>query len=126
MSNSFLNDGMLLLSMPGPGRDPAYYIHDGNSVLLVENTLFKVRPCLCQSISESRQRERAIQVHRSVLTKDKSAFETMFQLSGETDSARSDSSMTAAQEGESDDNPIRLQGDTADEFRALLWALYAL
>ncbi|KAI0365697.1 hypothetical protein BV20DRAFT_1046566 [Pilatotrama ljubarskyi] len=109
MTNSFLNDGMLLLSMPGPRlpyRDPTYYINDGNSVLLVENTLFRV--------------------HRSVLTKDKSAFETMFQLSGETDSTRSDSSMTAAQEGESDDNPIRLQGDTADEFRALLWALYAL
>ena len=67
-----------------------------------------------------------LQVHRSVLTKDKSAFETMFQLSGETDSARSDSSMTVAQEGEGDDNPIRLQGDTADEFRALLWALYSL
>ena len=61
-----------------------------------------------------------------MLTKDKSAFETMFQLSSETDSARSDSSMNAAQKGESDDNPIRLQGDTADEFRALLWALYAL
>ncbi|KAM5531303.1 hypothetical protein V8D89_015018 [Ganoderma adspersum] len=106
MTNSFLNEDMLLLSMPGPSRDPSYYIHDGNSVLLVENTLFKV--------------------HRSVLTKDKSAFETMFQLSGETDSARSDSSMTVAQEGESDDNPIRLQGDTADEFRALLWALYSL
>ncbi|KAI0826848.1 hypothetical protein BC628DRAFT_1338692 [Trametes gibbosa] len=109
MTHSFLNDGMLLLSMPGPrppSRDSAYYINDGNSVLLVENTLFKV--------------------HRSVLTRDKSAFETMFQLSGETDSARSDSSMTTTQEGESDDNPIRLQGDTADEFRALLWALYAL
>lgn len=43
MSNSFLNEGMLLLSMPGPSRDATYYIHDGNSVLLVENTLFKVR-----------------------------------------------------------------------------------
>ncbi|TBU39182.1 hypothetical protein BD309DRAFT_993934 [Dichomitus squalens] len=106
MSNSFLNDGILLLSMPGPSRDPSYYIHDGNTVLLVENTLFKV--------------------HRSVLTKDKSAFETMFQLPGETDSARSESSMTVAQEGESDDNPIKLQGDTADEFRALMWALYSL
>ena len=60
------------------------------------------------------------------MTKDKSAFETMFQLSGEADSARSESSVTIAQEGESDDNPIKLQGDTADEFRALLWALYAL
>ncbi|KAI0648161.1 hypothetical protein C8Q79DRAFT_1008509 [Trametes meyenii] len=109
MTHSFLNDGMLLLSMPGPRpptRDPAYYIADGNSVLLVEHTLFRV--------------------HRSVLTKDKSAFETMFQLAGEADSARSDTSMTAPQEGESDDNPIHLQGDTADEFRALLWALYAL
>ncbi|KAH9947630.1 hypothetical protein B0H21DRAFT_738207 [Amylocystis lapponica] len=106
MANSFLRDGMLQLSIPGPSRDTMYYISDGNSVLLVENTLFKV--------------------HRSVLMKDKSAFETMFQLSTETDSSRSDSSMTVAPEGESDDNPIRLQGDTADEFRALLWALYAL
>lgn len=106
MSNSFLGDGILSLSIPGPKRDGAYYISDGNTVLLVENTLFKV--------------------HRSTLTKDKSAFETMFQLSTETDSSRSDSSMAAPPEGESDDNPIRLQGDTADEFRALLWALYAL
>ena len=44
MSNSFLNDGMLLLSMPGFTRDPTYYIHDGNSVVLVEKTLFKVSP----------------------------------------------------------------------------------
>ncbi|KAK7681599.1 hypothetical protein QCA50_015332 [Cerrena zonata] len=107
MSNSFLGDsGLLSLSIPGPTRDSTYYISDGNTVLLVENTLFRV--------------------HRSTLTKDKSAFETMFQLSSETDSVRSDSSMTVPQEGENDDNPIRLQGDTANEFRALLWALYAL
>ena len=43
MSNSFLGDGILSLSIPGPRRDPVYYIPDGNSVLLVENTLFKVR-----------------------------------------------------------------------------------
>lgn len=65
-------------------------------------------------------------MHRSTLTKDKSAFETMFSLSNETDSSRSDSSVMTAPEGENDDNPIRLQGDTADEFRSLLWALYAL
>ena len=47
MTNSFLGDGMLSLSMPGPSRDPTYYISDGNSVLLVENTLFKVR---CHSV----------------------------------------------------------------------------
>lgn len=34
--------------------------------------------------------------------------------------------MVAGPEGESDDSPIRLQGDSADEFRALLWALYSL
>ena len=129
MTNSFLNDGMLLLSMPGPSRDPSYYIHDGNTVLLVENTLFKVRVCSqCKVLKADACTAclATLQVHRSVLTKDKSAFETMFQLSGEADSARSESSVTIAQEGESDDNPIKLQGDTADEFRALLWSLYAL
>ena len=30
------------LSIPIPTRDPDYYISDGNTVLLVENTLFKV------------------------------------------------------------------------------------
>ncbi|KAI0685800.1 hypothetical protein BC835DRAFT_1289330 [Cytidiella melzeri] len=106
MTRSFLGEGILSLSMPGPSRDSTYYISDGNSVFLVENTLFKV--------------------HRSTLMKDKSAFETMFQLSSETDSSRSDSSVTLSTEGDADENPIRLQGDTADEFRALLWSLYAL
>lgn len=46
MSNSFLGDGMLSLSIPGPSRDPTYYIPDGNSVLLVENTLFRVSSAL--------------------------------------------------------------------------------
>ena len=42
MSHSFLGEGILSLSIPGPSRDPTYYIADGNSVFLVENTLFKV------------------------------------------------------------------------------------
>jgi hypothetical protein len=46
----------------------------------------------------------------------------MFSLPSDSTSG---SSMTVV-EGDSDDNPIRLQGDTAEEFRALLWALYAL
>ena len=45
MSHSFLHDEMLKLSIPGPSRDPTYYIGDGNTVLLVDNTLFKV--CWC-------------------------------------------------------------------------------
>jgi hypothetical protein len=43
MSNSkFLRDSMLSLSIST--RDTEYYISDGNTVLLVENILFKVRP----------------------------------------------------------------------------------
>lgn len=32
----------------------------------------------------------------------------------------------SSKEGDKDDNPIILHGDTPDEFRALLWSLYAL
>ncbi|KAF9221488.1 hypothetical protein BS17DRAFT_737146 [Gyrodon lividus] len=99
----------LQLSIPIPSRDPSYYYFDGNTVLLVENTLFKV--------------------HRSALTKEKSTFDGMFSLDSDlrsSSSSSSSSSVTIGPEGESDDNPIRLQGDTADEFRSLLWALYAL
>lgn len=63
-------------------------------------------------------------MHRSALTKEKSTFESMFSLDSALRSHSSDA--TIGPEGESDDNPIRLQGDTADEFRSLLWALYAL
>jgi hypothetical protein len=50
----------------------------------------------------------------------------MFSLDLDLRSHTSSGDPSAGPEGESDDNPIRLQGDTADEFRALLWALYAL
>ena len=51
----------------------------------------------------------------------------MFSLDSDLRSSTSNNSgVTVGPEGESDDNPIRLQGDTADEFRSLLWALYAL
>ncbi|KAK7048637.1 BTB domain-containing protein [Favolaschia claudopus] len=94
---------------PSATRDPTYYIPDGNTVLLVENTLFKV--------------------HRSMLVKDKSAFDSMFSLEAYTEDTTSSSSLipsTANAEGESDENPIRLQGDKAEEFSALLWSLYSL
>ncbi|KAH7909811.1 hypothetical protein BJ138DRAFT_1154339 [Hygrophoropsis aurantiaca] len=115
LSSTFMHSGnispstpklQLQLSIPIPVRDPNYYIPDGNTVLLVENTLFKV--------------------HRSTLTKDKSTFDSMFSLDSDLRSNASSSTVTVGPEGESDDNPIRLQGDTADEFRALLWAMYAL
>lgn len=60
--------------------------------------------------------ESVFQVHRTVLSKDSSTFKAMFSLpSGEK-----------LAEGMSDDNPIVLPGDTADEFRHFLWTLYAL
>ncbi|KAG6377232.1 hypothetical protein JVT61DRAFT_1286 [Boletus reticuloceps] len=71
-----------------------------------------------------------MQVHRSALTKEKSTFESMFSLDSDlrssTCSTINNSGVTVGPEGESDDNPIRLHGDSADEFRSLLWALYAL
>jgi hypothetical protein len=58
--------------------------------------------------------------------KDKSTFDSMFSLDLDLRSHTSSQDMSVGPEGESDDNPIRLQGDTADEFRALLWALYSM
>lgn len=79
-----------------PVRDDTYYMADGSCVLRVQNTLFKV--------------------HRTMLSKDQSFFGPMFTLpQGDF-----------GEEGMSDDHPIVLQGDTAEEFRHFLWALYAL
>ncbi|KAG2155803.1 uncharacterized protein EDB93DRAFT_1247449 [Suillus bovinus] len=79
-----------------PIRDDTYYMSDGSCILRVQNTLFKV--------------------HRTILSKDQSSFGLMFTLpQGEISG-----------EGMSDDHPIVLQGDSAEEFRHFLWALYAL
>jgi hypothetical protein len=57
------------LQLSIPTRDPHYYIPDGNVILLVEATLFRV--------------------HRSRLTKDKSMFDSMFGLTPDTTSGNS-------------------------------------
>lgn len=60
LTNAFMHSGnvspstpklQLQLSIPIPTRDSIYYYSDGNTVLLVENTLFKVTffPSLCHS-----------------------------------------------------------------------------
>ncbi|KAK1229922.1 hypothetical protein PQX77_007021 [Marasmius sp. AFHP31] len=85
-------------SSSGLEHDEEYYIAEGNTIIRVEDTLFKV--------------------HRYLLSRDGSAFEGMFSL----DHIRSGT----VSEGDSDDNPIALHGDTPEEFRALLWSLYAL
>jgi hypothetical protein len=65
-----------------------------------------------------------------MLAKDKSTFDSMFGLEAHTmsiDVDDQDDNKTRAQvEGETDDIPIRLHGDTVEEFSALLWSLYAL
>ncbi|KAH9053956.1 hypothetical protein EDB83DRAFT_2393068 [Lactarius deliciosus] len=77
-------------------RDEDYYLSDGSCIILVENTLFNV--------------------HRTTLSKDSSSFGSMFSL------PRGDKPV----EGQSDDNPVVLGGDTVSQFRNFLWALYAL
>lgn len=81
-------------------RHPKLYMPDGDCVLRVETTLFKV--------------------HRFLLSRDSSAFENMFSI------PTGDSDRQATQEGFSDDIPIVLEGESASDFEALLTVLYAL
>jgi hypothetical protein len=99
-----------------PVRDSKYYFPDGNTVLLAKNTLFKVR----FATTASDQKTDILfycQVHRFQLIRDQSAFEDMY-------SCHVDPSEEL--EGESDENPIRLQDDSVEEVRALIGYLYSL
>ncbi|KDQ17865.1 hypothetical protein BOTBODRAFT_171575 [Botryobasidium botryosum FD-172 SS1] len=80
-------------------RDHKYYFEDGNIILLVEDTLFNV--------------------HRSLLAQDSSIFGSTFSLPV--------SQTTSSDlEGSSDDSPFLLPGESAENFRLLLMALYGL
>ncbi|KAJ8523248.1 hypothetical protein ONZ45_g317 [Pleurotus djamor] len=97
-------------------HDPDFYIDDGNVFLLVESTIFKV--------------------HRTMLMKDNSIFHLMFTASNVHDDCKTDFTEDSSQlltdvvdidcEGESELTPICLPDVTVDEFRTLLWSLYAL
>ncbi|KDR83103.1 hypothetical protein GALMADRAFT_238925 [Galerina marginata CBS 339.88] len=99
-------------------KDAKYYFPNGDITLLVSKTLFKV--------------------HRYILARDGSTFENMFALDNvdrqatepsrinQTSGRFRSGSDTFEQDGVSDENPIQMQGDTVDEFRDLLWSLYAL
>ncbi|KAL1676926.1 hypothetical protein EV122DRAFT_266547 [Schizophyllum commune] len=78
------------------GRDAVYWRPDGDAVFLVDGVLFKI--------------------HSFLIGRDGSAFEDMFTLPNKGDLAIRGS----------EEEPIELHGDTADRFRALCWALYAL
>jgi hypothetical protein len=48
-------------------------------------------------------------------------------VAGDTTNDSDDTQMTTfQQDGNSDETPIQLQGDSADDFRRFLWCLYAL
>lgn len=95
-------------------RDEHFYLCDGSCILRVGNILFNVgHPRI---FSEDHSNDNLIQVHRSILSRDSSSFATLFTL------PQGDS----PEEGTSDERPIVLQGDTPEEFRNFLWALYAL
>jgi len=59
--------------------------------------------------------ENVAQVHQFLFAQDDSTFVDLFSLPQEE---------LSTMEGSSDDNPIVLQGDKVEEFRALCWALY--
>ncbi|KDQ17859.1 hypothetical protein BOTBODRAFT_171571 [Botryobasidium botryosum FD-172 SS1] len=84
-----------------PERDPKYYFQDGSIIILVQSTLFKI--------------------HRSRLLQDSSVFGATFSLPSPDRKAA-----TANLEGDSDENPFVLHGETTQRFRALLFALYAM
>lgn len=94
-------------------RDEKYYFEDGSCVLRVADVLFNVSLSL---FSSSYLSHASHQVHRSSLSRDSSSFSTMFSLP----------QGNAEVEGRSDDNPIVLTGESPEEFRHFLWALYAL
>jgi hypothetical protein len=57
-----------------------------------------------------------IQVHKAFLSRDSSTFEGMFSV------PQGDSNV----DGGSDQQPITLRGDTVEQFRSLVFILYAL
>ncbi|KAF8962976.1 hypothetical protein BDZ97DRAFT_1920104 [Flammula alnicola] len=98
---------MTNFSMTSGSKDERYYFPNGNITILVSEILFKV--------------------HRHILARDGSTFENMFSLDVHAEAnTPTNGSIIFQQDGGSDENPIQLQGDTVDEFRDLLWCLYAL
>lgn len=103
------NDNFDTSALMDVTHDPTYYLSDGNTVFQVQSTLFNV--------------------HQSALTRDGSTFQDMFLLGVDSHRELKESgNLKAVPDGEGvcDKHPIHLQGDTVDEFRALLWSFYAL
>jgi hypothetical protein len=100
---------------PSTHRDTEYYWEDGNCILLVESTLFKVRHPFTRGILRG-DTTSSHQVHRSLFVRDSAVFRDMLSL-GDVNQV--------CTEGSDDSTPIILQ-DTSEDFRTLCWAIYAL
>ena len=99
----------------GLAHDIKYYESDsegGFCIFRAEDTLFKV---INSGVISFHFAQLPIKVHRCYLLREPSAFGDIFSLPGVQGSC----------EGKSDDAPIPLF-DTAEQFRDLLWVLYAL
>ncbi|KAI8978253.1 hypothetical protein BD414DRAFT_421962 [Trametes punicea] len=77
-------------------QHPDYYFEDGNLVILVENTLFRL--------------------FRSTFTRHSVVFRDLFSLPTGQDGMDV--------EGHNDDNPLHFSGISATDFERLLWVLY--
>ncbi|RPD57425.1 hypothetical protein L226DRAFT_554217 [Lentinus tigrinus ALCF2SS1-7] len=80
---------------PFPVPHPDYYFEDGNLIILVENTLFRV--------------------FRSTFTRHSAVFRDLFNLPRP---------VGGSAEGLDDDNPLHFSGISAVDFERLLWILY--
>ncbi|KXN90563.1 hypothetical protein AN958_04076 [Leucoagaricus sp. SymC.cos] len=94
-----------------PTRDRDYYYNDGDCILRVQDTLFKL--------------------HRFMLTRHSLYFrQKLVELDKKTDEStgendQQDNPITTPAQGTSDEHPIRISAK-ADAFRTLCWALYAM
>ncbi|KAI0352036.1 hypothetical protein OH77DRAFT_1429073 [Trametes cingulata] len=81
---------------PFAAPHPDYYFDDGNLVILVENTLFRL--------------------FRSTFTRHSVVFNDLFSLPIGQDGPPA--------EGQDDDNPLHFSGISSTDFERLLWVLY--
>ncbi|CAE6501460.1 unnamed protein product [Rhizoctonia solani] len=97
ISGSADAEGVLTKGSSNYSRDPDYYFEDGNTILLIQDVLFKV--------------------HRSLLKAQSQVFEDMFTLpSGDT---------ANDVEGTSDEHPIAIPQVKSPRFRNLLKIIYS-
>ncbi|KAH7101008.1 hypothetical protein BKA62DRAFT_203104 [Auriculariales sp. MPI-PUGE-AT-0066] len=90
---------MALAADSAPVRSKDFYFPDGNIVLRVENTLYKI--------------------YRGVLTRKSATFLALFEPSAEPESSH------AVPVGQDDEHPILITDGTAQQWDAFIWAAFS-